>query len=424
MRNKNDYNFRCGISLKIYPSSKQKKIIAINDGVSRFIYNRLVATGKERYLLRKAAEKVPVYRERLHYLDSVYKDTKSIRNAIPFLDNPLVDGCAIANAKANYNQAWDNYKKNHRAGVPTFHKKGYLKQYQTNAVYSDNVNLMSGSVRFTDNSHIQIPKLGVIRFSGSKNRLDKLFKNSNDIKIGTVTIRMDATGEYYVSLQLASNSPFVSISKRTGKTLGIDVNLRNYLTDSNGTVVDNPKYYKKAKPKLAKAQRKMSRRLEVAKKNTDPRDRKRYNNAKNYQKQRIKVAKIHKKIAGQRKDFLHVLSTRIVKNHDIIVVENIKPANLVKNHKLAQAISDASWSTFLNMLQYKSEWYGKTFIKIPPEYTTQTCSYCGHVMKGKDKITLAIEEWACPKCKTFHIRDLNAAKNILAKGLEKIKEVA
>lgn len=424
MRNKNDYKYNCGISLKIYPSNKQKDIISINDGISRFIYNRLAAVSNERYFLRKSSDKVPVYQERLDYLDSSYKDTASIRNAILFLNNPLVDGCAIANAIANYSQAWENFKKNPKSGVPTFHKKSYAKSYQTNAVYTGDKTIFSGSVRFIDKEHIQLPKLGIIRFSGSKKRINKLFQNGKDIKIGTVTVRMDATGDYYISLQLASNKSFVDISRKTGKALGIDVNLRNYLTDSNGNVVDNPKYYKKSQKKLAKSQRIQSRRLENAKKNTDPRDKKRFEKAKNYQKQRIKTAEIHKRVKNQRKDFLHKLSEKIVKSQDIIIVEDLKSSNLKKNHKLAKAISDASWSMFLNMLEYKAKWYGKIFLRVPPQYTTQTCSCCGHVMSGEEKISLAIEDWICPKCGAIHIRDLNAAINILKKGMVLLKKVA
>ena len=422
MRNKNDYNFRCGISLKIYPSNRQKSIISINDGISRFIYNRLVAVGNESYLLRKAADKVPVYQERLEYLSSAYEDTSAMRNTIPFLNNPLIDGCAIANAKANYKQAWDNFKVNHHK--PTFHKKSYSKRYQTNAVYSGDKNLLNGSVRFIDKEHIQIPKIGVIRFAASKKKIDTLFQNADKIKIGTVTVRMDATGDYYISLQLASNSPFTTISKKTGKALGIDVNLRNYLTDSDGRVVDNPRHLKKSSKKLSKEQRKESKRRLIAEANTDPRNKNRYDDAKNYQKQRKKVADIHKKVANQRKDFLHKLSTEIVKNHDIIVVEDLKIANLKKNHKLARAISDAAWGMFLTMLEYKAKWYGKIFLKVSPQYTTQTCSCCGHVMSGTEKLSLAIEDWICPKCGAIHIRDLNAAINILKKGIILLKKVA
>lgn len=423
MRVKNNYDNRCGISLKIYPSTKQKKIITLNDGASRFVYNRLVASNKELYAMSKAIDKVPCYQERTDYIKESTKDTASLRNAVPFLNLPEIDSCAIANAKANYNQAWDNFKKVPGTRIPTFHKKDYQQSYQTNAVYNGKISLKEGSVRFVDKSHIKLPKLGVVRFSASEKRIKKLLKNADNIKIGTVTIRKDATGAYYIALQFASNDPFAEPFPKTGKSCGIDVNLRNYLTDSHGKVVDNPRYYRKSKEKLAKAQRKSSLKLDRILKECDhhhydkPKRRKYIENSSNYQKQRIKTANIQKHVANQRDNFLHELSTLYVKNHDIIVVEDLKPSNMKKNHKLALSISDAAWGTFLSMLEYKAKWYGKTFIKVPPQYTTQTCSNCGHVMKGEDHLTLAIEEWVCPKCGKLHIRDHNAAKVILEKGL-------
>lgn len=153
--------------------------------------------------------------------------------------------------------------------------------------------------------------------------------------------------------------------------------------------------------------------------------------AKNYQKQRLAVAKLHDKIRRQRNDFLQVLSTALIKNHDLVVAEELRSKNLLKNHALSQAISDVGWRSFLNMLAYKADLYGKEFKTIDPKYTTQRCHQCGSIMgqNGYKKLTLKDREWTCPICQTHHIRDWNAAVNILEKGLgnwqnSKIKKAA
>ena len=194
--------------------------------------------------------------------------------------------------------------------------------------------------------------------------------------------------------------------------VGIDVNIENYYIDSNGNVIPNPTFYRKAEKKLIKAQKKLSRKAEAAK-----RDDRSLNESKNYQKQRLKLSKISSNIQRQREQYAHIQSKNIVKNHDLIVVEDLKTKNMMKNHNIAKAVADVSWYQFFSMLEYKSLLYGKTFIKVPPKNTTQTCSTCGFILKDKNKLTLKDREWACPKCKTHHIRDHNAAINILNKGL-------
>ena len=179
----------------------------------------------------------------------------------------------------------------------------------------------------------------------------------------------------------------------------------------------SPKYLHKAEKKLKKAQRKLSRKYESAKK--DGRD---YRTCKNYQEQRLKVAEIHKHVANQRLNFIRNVADMEVKNHDYLFAEDLKVRNLIKNHKLAQAISDSGWRKFLTALEWGSSKRGKLCLLVNPKSTTQTCSACGYVSHGDTRIMLGQEEWDCPKCGTHHIRDYNAAVNIKNTGLLILKE--
>lgn len=261
---------------------------------------------------------------------------------------------------------------------------------------------------------ISLPKLKRVRCKGSRRMLQRLFAMKG-VRIGTITISKDIVGHYFISLQLAADIPFVKPFEKTGSYLGIDLNIENFYADSNGNIVANPKYYRKQKHLLANVQRKLSRRIARAKKEgRSPRE------SKNVQKQRLIVARITTSIMARRKNFLHNISTALIKNHDVVVAEELRSRNLLKNHALAMSIQDNGWRTFLNMLTYKANLHGKSFVTVNPRNTTQTCHVCGHIMTGKDKLTLAVRAWDCPECGTHHVRDVNAAKNILAKGLAKL----
>ncbi len=218
-------------------------------------------------------------------------------------------------------------------------------------------------------------------------------------------------------MQLASDESFVKVSKATHGHVGIDLNTDNFLTDSEGNIVPNPRYYRTIKGKLAKEQRILSRRQQRAKK-----EHRSLRDSKNYQKQRLLVAKLHAKVMNQRHNFLQQISTALIKNHDLVVAEELRSKNLLKNRALALSISDVGWRTFLGMLAYKAKLYGRQFITINPRNTTQTCRDCGFVMgtNGTDKLTLDDRNWTCPNCGIHHIRDWNAAKNILDKGIAKL----
>ena len=417
MKKMSDLAYHYGLKMRIYPSSQQKKIIDLNGNIARTVYNKMVAIDQELYKLKQVKLPIDSILLRIDELEK-RKQSSCLANHYRYLLNPSIDSQAIANAKQNYQKAWKMFRKVHRTGTPKFHKKSYRLSYQTNGHYKKGieVSMYTGSLCFLDNKHIKLPKLGRLRVAGSHRRI---IDKKKDIRIGTVTVSKDSADRYFVSMQLGSDTPFVNKLTRTNSQIGIDLNTENFLTTSEGKVIDNPRYYRMIKGRLAKAQRTLSRRERRAKK-----EKRSLRNSKNYQKQRRLVAKIHDKIRNQRNNFLNVNSTRLINNHDLIVAENLKSKNMLKNHALALSISDVGWRSFLQKLAYKANLYQRTFIVVHPKNTTQTCHDCGFIMGSgnTEKLTLKDREWTCPACQTHHIRDVNAAKNILSKGLKQLEK--
>ena len=417
MKKMSDLVYHYGLKMRIYPSSQQKEIIDLNGNIARTVYNKMVAIDQELYQLKQIKLPIDSILLRIEELEK-RKNARNMSNHYPYMQDKNIDSLAKANAIQNYQKAWKMFRKVHRTGTPKFHKKGYYLSYQTNAQYGKGtkMDVYSATVKFLDNKHIKLPKLGRLRVAGSHRRiLDK----KKDIRIGTVTVSKDSADRYFVSMQLGSDTPFVNKLTRTNLQIGIDLNTENFLTTSEGKVIDNPRYYRMIRGRLAKAQRTLSRRERRAKK-----EKRSLRNSKNYQKQRRLVAKIHDKIRNQRNNFLNINSTRLINNHDLIVAENLKSKNMLKNHALALSISDVGWRSFLQKLAYKADLYQRTFIVVHPKNTTQTCHECGFIMGSGDtkKLTLKDREWTCPACQTHHIRDVNAAKNILSKGLKQLEK--
>ena len=407
--------YHYGLKMRCYPSDQQKQLIKINSDASRFIYNEMVAIGKELMQLRRVKLPIDTVQDRIKQL-TMRQNAKQMSNHYQFLEDERIDSLAKANAIQNYRKAWNAFRKVHSAGVPKFHRKSYRWRYQTNCQYPGQKTalLTNGTVCFLDNSHVKVPKIGLLRVAGSQARL---LKRMCETRIGTVTLTKDSAGRFFLSMQLASDESFVEALKADHGHIGIDLNTDNFLTDSEGNIVPNPRYYRTILGKLVKEQRILSRRQRRAKK-----EHRSLQDSKNYQKQRLLVAKLHAKVMNQRHNFLQQISTALIKNHDLVVAEELRSKNMLKNHALALSISDVGWRSFLGMLAYKADLYGRQFITVSPRNTTQTCHNCGFVMgiNGTVKLTLADRKWTCPNCGTHHIRDWNAAKNILDKGIAKL----
>ena len=251
--------------------------------------------------------------------------------------------------------------------------------------------MVNGNIKISSNSrYISIPKCPRIRIKKHRDFIGT---------IKSITVSRTTDNKYYMSLLVEEET---KLMKPTDRMIGLDLGLKSLIVDSNGHKYKNHKYLTKSQNKLAKEQRKLSKMVK---------------GSSNRNKQRIKVAKLHKHIQNQRNDYLHKLSKSIIDENQIICIEDLKVIDMEQNSKLARNIIDASWSRLVSMLIYKANWYGRIVVKVPSTYpSSQLCSKCSY----KNSITrdLAIRKWTCPKCGSIHDRDINAAKNILSKGIE------
>lgn len=416
MKSMADFKYHFGLHMKAYPSDQQKHIINLNISAARFVYNEMISLSTKIYNAKQVkGVKIGIVERDLKHFSELRKSTPAMTNIHHWLQNPKIDSLAISNAKKNYRTSWKNYREQHKNGTPRYKTaKNYKGSYQTSPQYGKKteVSVYTPTVRFVDPQHMKLPKVGVIRVAGSQR---ELFKRKTDIRLGTVTISHDNCMDYFISVQLASDTPFVKVPTKTGKSIGVDLNLSNFLTESNNSMVANPRFYEHAKPRIRHASQKLSRRKVRAEN-----EHRKLRFAQNYQKQRIIYAKRCRRVKNQRKDHINNITKQLLTNYDFIAAENLLSKNMLKNHRLAAKISDVGWGIFLMTMTYKAELYDKKFVMVDPRNTTQMCSKCGTIMghNGYKKIGLNIREWTCPKCGYKHIRDANAAINILKRGLE------
>ena len=346
---------------RIYPNAEQMQFFAKCFGCVRFVYNRMLSDRIEHYnLTGKSLNNTPAqYKSEFTWLKEV-------------------DSLALANAQMNLNTAYRNFFRDKSNGFPKFKSK-------KNNNFSYTTNNQKGTV-YVENGYIKLPKLK----SPVKIRQHRSFEGV----IKSCTISKAPSGKYHISILVETEIQKLPASDMR---VGIDVGIKDFAVLSNGEAYKNPKHLRKSEKRLAKLQRDLSRK-QIG--------------SSNRNKARIKVAKLHEKIANQRMDFLHKNSTEIIRKNQAIVIEDLKVKNLMKNHNLAKSIAEVSWSRFREMLDYKSRWYGRELIIAPPDYpSSQLCSDCGN--RSSQTKDLACRVYICPECGLEIDRDYNASLNLL-----------
>lgn len=353
---------------RLYPNEEQSVYLAKTFGCTRFVYNQMLADRMSIY--EKYKDNKEELKKQKHMTPAKYK--------AEFEWLKEVDSLALANAQMNLDKAYKNFFRDKSVGFPKFKSK-------RNNHHSYTTNNQKGTV-YIENGFIKVPKLkSMIKIKQHRNFIGL---------IKSCTISQVSSGKYFISILVDTEN--IKLPEVDNK-IGVDLGIKELVITSNGEFFHNPKHFKKLEKKLAKAQRDLSRKQK---------------GSSNRKKSKIKVAKIHERIANQRKDFLHKVSTQLINENQVIVIEDLQVNNMIKNHKLAKSIADVSWSEFRTMLEYKSNWYGRKIIVAPSNYaSSQLCSNCGN--KSAQTKDLSCRTYICPVCGMIMDRDINASKNLL-----------
>ena len=351
---------------RLSPTKEQSILLNKHIGASSFVYNLALECKQMAW----AGSKVNLSCFALH------SQLKDLKTECEWLKE--INSQSLQQSITNFDKAYTAFFKGQNS-FPKFKKKSN-----------------GGSFNIPQNVLLENGKLIIPKF---KKGIDIVLHREIKGEIRQATISRTPTGKYFVSILCETGEPIKPKTVvKESTTVGIDLGIKTYLVSSDGKEFDNPKYLRKAQSKLKYVQRKYSK----------------YKGKRTKQK----LAILHEKVANKRKDFLHKTSSELIKNHDSLAIEDLAVSNMVKNHKLAQAISDVSWSTFVTMLEYKADWYGKNILKIGIfEPSSKLHANCGYINKD---LTLSDREWTCPKCGELVSRDVNAAINIKSFALRNI----
>ncbi len=363
MKQKKAYKYR------FYPSDEQKRILAQTFGCCRYVYN---------WALRQRTDAYYQEGSRLYYEDTAQRLVLLKKQEDTLWLNE-VSSVPLQQALRHLDRAFRNFFEG-QADYPTFKKK----RNQQSATYASNAFSWNGQT-------LTLAKMDApLEITWHRPLPDECTPTS-------VTVTRDEAERYFVSILVEEDIQALEV---TSQTVGLDLGIKSMVITSDGQTHGNPKFFAKDEKKLAQAQRRHAKKKK---------------GSKNRAKARLKVARIHKKIADRRRDYQHKLSTRIIRENQVVCVESLQVKHMVKNHSLAKAISDVGWSEFVRQLEYKAAWYGRTVVKIDKWYpSSKRCFDCGHLL---DSLPLDVRHWVCPECGVAHDRDINAAQNILAVGL-------
>ncbi len=352
---------------RLYPNKEQTEHFMQHIGACRFTYN---------WALEQKIKAYETEKKHLSRFDLQETVVKELKVTYEWLKD--VNSQSLLNALINLESAFTKFFRE-KKGFPKFKsRKNPLQSFHIPQHYT---------VDFETNT-IKLPKIK----QPIKAKLHRKFEG----KLKTATVSKTATGKFYISILVDDGKEKTDTQYfDDNSTIGIDVGIKDFAITSNGDKIDNPKYLRNSMQRIKVLQKRLS---------------KKQRGSKNRAKARLAVSKLHERISNQRADFLHKTSSKIISENQAVAIESLNVSGMLKNHHLAQSISDVSWSMFFNQLEYKAEWYGKTILRIGRfEPSTKICNVCG--FHNKD-ITLKIREWQCPICKTTHDRDINAATNI------------
>ena len=355
--------------IRLYPNKAQRTFFNKTFGCCRVIYNEMLWNLQESYKNGITLNKCELF--------------KKIKSKYNWMKNS--DSQGLCNTFQDLNSAYTNFF-NKKAKFPKFKKKKDKNSYRNGMCLKDISKLIPNK------NHIRIPKAGLVEF-----REDYNFNQLNIKKVYNITIEQNKTNKYYCSICVDINQEEY---EHTGEVIGIDLGIKDLVIDSNGNKYSNPKYQAKVEKKIKHLNKLYSKKTK---------------GSKNQKKIRLKLAIAHEKLCNKRKDNLHKITTKLIKENDIICIENLNVKGMAKNHLLTKAIQDASFGTLVNMLKYKAAWHNRKIIEIGRYYpSSKLCHRCGHKM---DYMGLEVREWTCPVCNEHHDRDINAAINIKNEGL-------